>query len=163
MTTFTSTRAAANFPVASHGLAGDLKVATGTIQVAANPADGDIYEMVKLPRGAVVVGGHLQGADIDTGTETLDLDIGWASNGVDAADPDGFGNLGVATGDAIAGLKPEVGIYFPLGGVLFSTGPKKFGAETKIQLEANAAAAVFAAGQLTLTVFYFVNDGYTNA
>lgn len=157
MATFTSTQVA-------QGVAPSLicppnvpQRAYGNIAISANPADGDIYELVKLPAGATVVGGYLYGDDLDTNaTETLDLDLGWAANGEEAADPDGFGNLGVWTGDAVVGIKPEVGNYFPLGGVLFTTGPQTFTNETTIQLEANAAAATFAAGSVWLVVDYVV-------
>ena len=125
--TLTALQAKAGFPVSGNGPAMDLKVAAGTYELAENVEDGDIFEMCKLPQGAVVIGGWVMGDDLDTGTETLDMDIGWAANGVDAADPDGFGNLGVWTGDAVANLKPVASNYFPLQGVLFSDGPKKFG------------------------------------
>jgi hypothetical protein len=155
MATFSSVQASEGRAFAP--LVSDPGVVTayGEITIAANPADGDIYELVRVPRGATVIGGYLMADDIDTNAnETLDMDIGWAGNGVDAADPDGFGNLGVWTGDAITGIKPEVGNYFVLGGVLFTTGPKTFAKETVIQVEANAAAATFAAGKMWVVVHY---------
>lgn len=161
--TLTATRAASGFPVGGVGPATSLHVATGTYEIAANVEDGDIFEMCKLPANAVVVGGHIMGDDLDTGIETLDMDIGWAANGTDAADPDGFGNLGVWTGDAITDLKPVAGIYYPLQGVLFTAGPKKFAAETTIQIEANAAAATGGTGTVTVVVFYFVDPNYSAA
>jgi len=81
-------------------------VAWGTYTLAANPSQNDVIEFCKVPAGATVIGGFFQGADIDTGTEALDIDIGWAANGTDAADTDGFGNLGVLTGDAITDFRP---------------------------------------------------------
>ena len=94
------------------------------------------------------------GEDLDTNaTETLDIDIGWAANGVDDADPDGLGNLGVLTGDVSVHL-PVAGVYIPLQGVLQTDGPKTFDAETMIQIEANAAAATGGTGRLTLVVHY---------
>lgn len=158
MATFTSTQVSSGR--AHHPQIGDPGVITayGQIEVEANPADGDIYELVKVPSGATVLGGYLYADDLDTDVtaETLDMDIGWAANGVDAADPDGLGNLGVWTGDAITGIKPEVGNYFVLGGVLFTAGPKTFSAETTIQVEANAAAATFAAGKMWVVVHYVI-------
>jgi hypothetical protein len=154
MATFTSAQVAAgkvHVPlVANPGVI----TAYGEINITANPADGDIYELVKLPKGATVIGGYLQAVDLDTGTETLDMDIGWAANGVDAADPDGLGNLGVWTGDTAANVKPEVGIYKILGGVLFTEGPKTFGAETVIQAEANAAADAGGTGKMWIVIHY---------
>lgn len=128
----------------------------GKIAIATNPADGDIYQLVKVPAGATVVGGYVRAIDLDTGTETLDMDIGWAANGSEAADPDGFGNLGVWTGDAVAGLKPEVGNYFPLMGVLGVSGPQTFTNETVIQVEANAAANAGGTGALWVVVDFIV-------
>lgn len=161
MATFTATRAASTFPVGGVGPATAMHVATGTYEIAANPADGDIYQLCKLPANAVVVGGWIYADDIDTGAETLDMDVGWAANGTDAADPDGFGNLGVWTGDAVAGIKPETGNYYPLGGVLITAGPKKFSAETTIQVEANAAANAGGTGTLTLVVIYFIDPNFS--
>ena len=98
MTTFTATRASKGFPAAGVGDGGSLKVAYGTIDVAVNPVADDIYEMCRLPAGATIVGGFFRGDDLDTGTETLDMDLGWAANGgtgdYDALDADGLGNLG---------------------------------------------------------------------
>lgn len=150
--TLTAERVTSVQPFQAHA-AGLMCVAYGTYSIAANVEDGDIFEMCKVPAGAVVIGGHVIADDLDTGTETLDMDIGWAANGVEAADPDGLGNLGVWTGDAVANLKPEAINYFPLAGTL-KDGPVTFTRETTIQIEANAAAATFAAGTVTLYVYY---------
>lgn len=119
-------------------------------------AQDDVVDMLLLPAGATVVGGFLRANDIDTGTEALDIDVGWAANGVDSADPDGFGNLGVWSGDAITDLRPEAGIFYPLGGVLNSTGPKTFTVETKLQLDVNVAANAGGTGKIWLIVEYMV-------
>lgn len=154
MATLTAARAAANFPVAGHGFGGAMKVAWGTYTLAANPTAADIIQFCRVPAYATVLGGYLMGADIDTGTETLDIDIGWAANGTDAADPDGFGNFGVLSGDVITELVPVAGIYRPLQGVLLTAGPKTFSAETIIEGVVNAAANAGGTGVLTLVVFY---------
>lgn len=154
--TLTATRAASTFPVAGHGFAGTLKAAWGTYDIAANVEDGDIFEMCRVPAGATVIGGYLMGEDLDTGIEAIDLDIGWAANGDEVADPDGFGNLGVITGDTSVHL-PVAGIYIPLQGVLAADGPKTFNAETLIQIEANAAAATGGTGRITLVVHYLMD------
>lgn len=155
MATFTAARAGETFPVFKASGAGNLCCAYGTIEIAANPADGDIYEMCRVPAGAVVVGGYIYADDLDTNaTETLDMDVGWAANGSDIADPDGFGNLGIWTGDVTADVKPVVGNRFPLQGVLLSTGPQAFVNETTIQIEANAAAATGGTGTLSIVVYY---------
>lgn len=155
--TLTGARAATTFPIFRGVGAGLLQVAYGTYAIAANVEAGDIFEMCRLPAGATVLGGWVYAADLDTNaTETLDMDIGWAANGAEAADPDGFGNLGVWVGDAIADLKPTVCNMFPLQGVLATGGPVTFTRETVIQLTAVAAAATFAAGTATVVVYYVV-------
>jgi hypothetical protein len=95
----------------------------------------------------------VQGADIDTGTEELDFDIGWAANGAESADPDGFGNFGVVTGDVSVHLA-VAGIYLPFQGVLQTTGPQTFTRETIIQAVVNTDAATGGTGILTAVVFY---------
>jgi hypothetical protein len=160
MATLTAARAAANFPVGGFAGAGVLNVAYGSYTLAANPTAADIIKFCKVPAGATVIGGWLRGEDIDTGTEALDIDIGWAANGgtgVGAtADPDGFGNFGVITGDAVTELKPEVSIFLPLNGTLKS-GPVSFDAETSIQAVVNVAANAGGTGVLWLTVLYVFN------
>ncbi|MCX7319248.1 MAG: hypothetical protein NT113_07045 [Hyphomicrobiales bacterium] len=156
MATFTAARAASTFPIFQppHG-SGVLCCAWGTIEVAANPVAADFYALLKLPKGATVHGGVLTSDDLDTNaTETLDLDIGWLANGVDAADPDGFGNLGVMGADTVAGVKPESGYQFPLGGRFITDGPITFGADTTVGVTCVATAATFAAGTLTLRIYY---------
>jgi hypothetical protein len=155
MATFTAARAASTFPVAKTVGGGVVHAAWGTIEVAANPVAADVYEMCRVPAGAVVIGGQIFSDDLDTNaTETLDLDVGWAANGVDVADPDGFGNLGVQGTDTVAGIKPEAGYNYQFGGVLITDGPKTFAAETVIQVTTVATAATFAAGTLSVVVYY---------
>jgi hypothetical protein len=133
-----------------------MGIAWGTIEVAANPVAADVYEMCRIPRGAVVVGGRFLSDDLDTGTETLDLDVGWAANGAEAADPDGLGNFGVMATDTVAGVKPESGYNFALGGKLITDGPQAFTAETVITVNTVATAAVFAAGTMSVVVYFYV-------
>lgn len=157
MATSTATRAASTFPVYRPSGAGEMACAYGTVSVSANPSANDVFEMCRIPKGAVVVGGWIRSGDLDTNaTETLDLDVGWAANGSDAADPDGFGNLGVMGTDTVAGAKPEAGYNFPFGGVLITEGPKAFAAETTITVTCVATAATFAAGTLSVCVHYIV-------
>lgn len=157
MTTFTATRAASTFPAFQASGSGVLCAAYGTIEVSANPVANDVYEMCRIPAGAVIVGGRIYSDDLDTNaTETLDLDVGWLANGVEAADPDGLGNLGVFTTDTVAGIKPEAGYNFALGGKLVTDGPQAFSAETVIAVTCVATAATFAAGTLSVVIEYVV-------
>lgn len=151
--TLTGTRAASTFPVFKPQGAGALAVAYGSYAVAANVEDGDIFELCRLPAGAVVVGGAFWATDLDTGTEALDIDIGWAGNGTNAADADGFVNSGVLTGDVITDLLAAGNNYRPF---VMSAGPITFAAETVVQAEANVAAATFASGTIYVAVYYVV-------
>lgn len=160
MATYTADQAAAGYPVAALGFAGTVKAAFGTLELGTALAQDDVLKFCKVPANAVVIGGWLQGDDIDTGTETLDIDIGWAANGTEAANEDGFGNFGVISGDPVTGIKPETGIYLPLGGVLYTGGPQKFSAETTITGDVNAAANAGGTGTLTVVVLYVIDGNY---
>jgi len=154
MATLTATRAAATFPVATGFGAGNLRVAWGTYAIAANPTAADIIQLCRIPANSTVLGGYVMAADIDTGTEALDIDIGWAGNGVEAADPDGFGNFGVWDGDTVGQIIPVAGSWKPLQGVLLTAGPQAFTNETVIQAVVNVAANAGGTGQITLVVFF---------
>ncbi len=143
-------------PVYSPIGGGNLGVAVGTYEIATNPTIADVIRFCKVPRGAVVIGGWLTGDDIDTGTETLDIDIGWEANGVDTADPDGFGNMGLLTGDTVTEVIPVASIFRNLQGVLNSEGTKAFGAETWISGTVVAAAAAGGTGTISVKVLYYV-------
>jgi hypothetical protein len=167
--TLTAKQAASTVVPFGHGLAGTVKAAIGKYTIAANLEDGDIFELCKLPANCLVIGGMYHLGDIDTGTETVDMDMGWAANGGGAAtftdsggttwtnagenaDPDGFVNSGVLTGDAITDLLAGGNLRpFPM-----ASGPLYFSRETIVQAEANAAAATFAEGTLYVVVYYIV-------
>ena len=155
--TLAGSRAKLTIPMGGTGPGGDLKAVYGEVTIDAATEDGDIFQVCYVPAGATVVGGWILAGDGDTGAEALDIDIGWAANGVDAADPDGFGNLGVWTGDATHGGSSEVGNQLMLGGVLISAGPKTFTANTLIQLETNTAANSGVAMNVTVVVMYLFN------
>jgi hypothetical protein len=170
MATFTANQAQSTSPVHHVNMAGVVQCAFGKIDISADPADGDIYQMCKVPANSIVIGGEFWASDIDTGTEAVDIDVGWADNGgasatlKDAtgttwtnmndgnADPDGFVNTGVLTGDAITDLVAS-GNFRPFN---MAAGPVYFSKETTIQLEANAAAGTFASGTAYVKVFFVV-------
>jgi len=164
--TLTATRAASTFPVFKATGSGAVSAAYGTYAVAANVEDGDIFEMCRVPAGAVILMGLVYAADLDTGTEALDMDVGWAANGgsgtYDSADPDGLGNLGVWTGDPsatspnVSNLSAETGTVMLLSGKFADGVFPVFTEETVIQVEANAPANSFTAGSLSVVVFYVV-------
>jgi len=154
--TKTGTRAAAGIPVGGAGPANAVHASWGTVTVEADSEDGDIFKVCKLPAGATVLSGHIISTDGDTGIESLDIDIGWAATDDEVADPDGFGNLGVWTGDT-SPEKPLAGTYINFAGVLTTVGPKTFTAAATIQLETNAAAATGVAMEVTVVVYYVFN------
>jgi len=153
LATLTGPRAASTFPVPGLPEQGCLGVAWGYYN-ASSALSTDTIEFCKVPAGATVIGGYFQAADIDTGTEALDIDIGWASNGTDAADTDGFGNLGVLDGDVVSQFRPVAGIYYPFINIIQDSGYKTFAAETKIIGTVNVAANMGGTGMLKVVVFY---------
>lgn len=160
MATLISTRAASGFPVFKPQGSGTMGVAWGSYTLAANPTAADVIQFCRVPKNATVLFGFIYGADIDTGTEALDMDIGWEANGVDAADPDGFGNLGVITGDVFATgnlVGPVAGIMYPFQGVLLTAGPKTFSEETILSAVVNAPANAGGTGILTMVAHYVVS------
>jgi hypothetical protein len=151
--TLTGDRAGDSFPVFQAVGAGIVCAAYGKYAVAANVEDGDIFELCKLPPGAVVLGGSFYAGDLDSGTEAIDIDIGWASNGAESADADGFVNSGVLTGDVVVDILPAGLNWRPFQ---MTTGPITFTKETIVQAEANVAAATFVAGTIYVVVYYVV-------
>lgn len=164
MTTFTSTRAASTFPVSSFPAGAVVQAAYGTIEVTANPVAADVYELCRVPAGAVIVGGSYYADDLDTNaTETLEMNLGWAANGgsgtFDALDADGLGDFGVQNGDAFAtgNTSPTVGCVYPISGVLADGDLPFFTKETVIQATCVATCATFAAGAISAVVYYVVD------
>lgn len=161
--TLTATRAAATFPVYKPLGSGQVSAAWGQYTIGAAVEDGDIFQMCRVPAGATVIGGWFRAVDLDTGTEALDMDIGWAANGgtgtYDDADPDGLGNLGTLTGDvfALGNLAFEAaGLHYPLAGKLAVGEFPTFTKETIIQIEANTPGNAGHVGLMSLVVLYTV-------
>lgn len=154
MATLTGTKAASTAAVPGFSAQGVQHVAWGIYDFTAAASAADIVNICKVPAGATVIGGFLQGADLDTGIETLELDVGWAANGTDSADPDGFLNSGVITGDTITELKPVAGIYMPFANIVQDSGYKTFAAETTITVTVTAAAASGGTGKIKVVVWY---------
>ena len=160
--TLTSTRGGSTFPAYKGNGAGALCAAYGSYTIAAAVETGDIFQMCKVPAGAVLLGGWFYGDDIDTGTEALDIDVGWAANGgsgtYDAVDTDGLGNLGTLTGDAFAAgnVANVAGLMYPLMGKFLEGELLTFTAETTIQLYVNTASNAGHTGTVSVVVFYVV-------
>lgn len=149
-TTFTADQAAASFPVYEGRGGGAVNFAFGVYELTANPTNGDVYKMCKLPAGARVIDGFVRSDGIDSGTETLDMDVGTS------ADTDAYGNLGVWNVDAVTNVRSEAGqIYYPFNGTLKDGPAAAFTTETTIQLYCNTtASAGYAAGTIYVGVYY---------
>jgi hypothetical protein len=149
--TFTGSRAASTFPVFA-GSSGNTRAAYGTFTLTEVPEVGDIWQLCRLPAGAVVLGGYFAATDIDTGTETLDVDLGWAANGAEAADPDGFGNFGLISGDS-PGADVTNGVVANLRHLGFTSFPS-FTRETIVQAQCIAVAAAGGTGTISCVIYY---------
>lgn len=152
MATVSASRAASTVPVPGTGI---LRVAHGTYEHATNLAAATIIEYCRVPKGAVVIGGWWGGDDLDTGTEELNITLGWAANGVEVADPDGFGDLGVITGDVSSHLG-VASMWYPLQGTILTLGPRTFSAETICQATVVTDAATGGTGTSTMVVYFYV-------
>lgn len=156
MATITGTRAASTFPVSGQGMGGKLNVAYGSKTITANSdlAAGNIIELCRVPKGAVILGGKFTMTKMESATTLkLDLDVGYA--GATAA----LGNFGALSAAAVTNYKPETtGTVVPLGGLLLTTGPITTTAETVIQVTSVASARTFTTGGgvITVTVEYMM-------
>lgn len=157
--TLAGDRAVTTLPLGGAGAGGDVKASWGTVTVDAATEDGDIFQVCYVPAGATVIGGMIYGGDGDTGIAVLDIMCGWAANGDEVADPDGFSVAGVWDGTNTASIGTEN--VYSFGGVLVSAGPKTFNADTLIQLETNTAADSGVAMEVTVVVYYLYNNAAT--
>lgn len=157
-TTFTGPRAGAGIVPVDPGMGFVTFGIPGWIDIATNPTANDVYELCWLPAGFVCTGGFIYSTDFDVGTEALDMDLGWASNGgsgtYDAADSDGLGNFGVWNGDAFAtgNISIVAGNIMSFAGAFLSgTGVfPYFTKKTKVQALCNVTANSFSAGRLSI-------------
>jgi len=160
MATLVASRAAAGVAVFKPSGSGSAGRAYGSYTITTAPAAADIIQFCRIPKGAVVTGGLFWGHLIEASADVLlDFDIGWAANGVESADPDGFGNFGALSAAAVTGVKPEVGYRYALGGTLYSsevTAPPTFSAETIITGTFVASCANFTIGTFHVAVDYVV-------
>lgn len=156
---------------AGHGLTGNVKAWYGKYTYSSAPSANDLLNLFKLPKNCLTLWGFVSTDDIDTGTEALDIDIGFTANGGGAAtltvsdtttytnqnsgvaDPDGFVNGGVFTGDAITDLAPAGTNWRPF---MHETGPKYFSEETVVQAKIIAAANSGGTGTIYVCIFGIV-------
>lgn len=170
MTVFTATRGAATRASAAAGLASSKITAWGTIEVTTIPVAADIYQMCKLPKGAVILGGRLLGNQLGSGTSfgstclTLNIGVDCAitlPNGTAVTTASTSTALGVLTPEGTAQpWKTEVGYNQPLGGLLISDGPFTLGDNATVQMAVATVvgAGSFTTGTLTLEVDYYMGS-----
>lgn len=169
--TLTGARGASTVQPAAHSLSGVMHVAYGYYSVAATALEvGDKFVLCRLPKNCLVVGGNYHVADLDTGTETVDMDLGVQSNGggsatftdsagttwtnaAGSADPDAFVNSGVLTGDAITDLLAAGNNLRPFP---MTTGPLYFSEETVVEATVVAIQATGQAGVVYCEIRYIV-------
>lgn len=170
MTTFTGPRAFSTIPPVDPGLASFVEFGIpGYIDIAANPIANDIFELCWVPAGFVCTGGMIIAGILDTnaGSETLDMDLGWAANGgsgtYDAVSTDGLGNFGVWKGDAFAtgNINRVATNHMAFGGsagagLINGTFPF-FTKKTKLQMLCNVTAATFGASRLSIIARGYVD------
>lgn len=167
----TGARGASTVQPARHSLSGVMHVAYGyySVTTAALEAN-DTFVLCRLPKNCLVVGGNYHVADLDSGTETVDIDLGVQANGggsatlVDSAgttwtnaagsaDPDCFVNAGVLTGDAITDLLAAGNNLRPFP---MTTGPLYFSEETVVEATVVATQATPVAGVIYCEIRYIV-------
>ena len=132
--------------------AGTLKCIYGTYEIATALSAADIIVFCTAPVGFTPLFGWLQGDDIDTGTEALEIDIGITGATTK------YLNSGVITGDTIANEKITVGIKIPLQEELMTVKPTAFTTETNIIGTITAAANAGGTGTLTLVMVGLQDD-----
>lgn len=154
---------------ANGGLAGNVKAAYGVYTYSAAPSANDLINLFKLPKNALVLWGFMATDDIDTGTETLEIDVGFTANGGGAAtlttyDGTTWTNAnsgsasatylvdsGLMSGDTVTDLM--VGMNWrPITAI--KTGPKFFSEETTIQAKITAAANAGGTGTVYVLMLY---------
>lgn len=146
MATYSSPAYTAVNPFASHGLGGTLKCAYADVTCAAAPATTDTINFFYLPANARIVFACLESTDMDTnGTPTLALNIGDSGSAARLFSASTVGQAGTLS-QAIA----TAGQGFKTTGKTLITGV------------ASTNAATGAAGTLSLTVFYLLEEAPTS-
>lgn len=151
MATFTGTRASKIFVPMGGGY---VVAAYGSIAIGTAPVVADIYELLSLPAGAVVIGGEMWATDIDTNaTETLAFTLGNSANGVEILADASLIAQAILSGDAVVDVQT---VGKSVRKVELSSGPITFTRDTMIRATAKAIAATFTAGTLFARVDYFI-------
>lgn len=117
----------------------------GTYTGAGALSAADTINMFTMPKGFTPLTGWLVGGDADTGTETLELDVGITGDGQK------FLDSGVITGDTGSpDEKITVGVRLPLQEELMTVKPTELTADTDLIVTVTAAAATGASVPITV-------------
>lgn len=129
-------------------------VRTATIALTANVVAADTYKLFFLPKGAIVVGGYVNGTRIDTNASaTLALSLGFAAGAVASAAPTALLASAVSANSATVGANVR------------AVAPTSFTPLTEtlaVMLTFDAVAATFAAGTVSVTVRYITPGSATS-
>jgi hypothetical protein len=143
MATYNSPAVTNSTPVASHGIAGNVKVMTATVACAASPATTDTINFFTMPKNSKVHFAALYSTDMDTnGSPALTLNVGDAGSATRLFSGSTVGQAGtLSSAVAVTGFEYQ------------------YTADTAITATAGVNAATGAAGSVTLTVFYTLEGG----
>src|SRR3972149_4058683 len=146
----------------------DVSAAAGTATVTTGPVAGDIYRMVKVPKGAIVTGGRVFGSRMSSGTpygsSSLSFNCGFSGAiktlaGVSYGATTTSNALGAINPAyaAVSGVISESGLDHLLGGLLYTVGPLEVTEDQFVQLTVTGTAGSFvSAGCLSLEVEYYM-------
>ena len=151
-TAYESSQYGVTVPRVGAGDFGNLKVCYGSIELGTAVIINDSIKVCTMPAGFTPMFGWMVGDDIDTGTETLELDVGITG------DTTKYINSGVVTGDAVTGWKQTVGIYLPLQEDLMTVKPTQLTSDTDVLVTVTAAPNAGGTGTLTVFVCGVYND-----
>jgi hypothetical protein len=179
MATYTSKQA--NKPANSVGWSGQKITAVGTFVLAdtrntapvtTGPLSGDVYRFVRLPQGAVIVGGRLFASRFGSGTSaasvTAQLNIGLSGAFKDLIDGTSYGatTASQALGAlvpidfaeaSVGSIKSESGLNQALGGLLYTLGPLRLTEECFAQITFSGSVTSFISGAaISLEVEYYM-------
>lgn len=142
MATYNSQQVTDRMPIPSHGLASYVNVSRFPVTIGAALTTDDVINFGYLPIYARVIDAYLEASDMDThGTPTLAFNIG------DSGDADRLFAASIA-GQAAGITRMTVATGFG----------HRYDAKTLITGAPSTSAATGAAGTLTLTVLFVVED-----
>lgn len=141
MATYTATKAVNGNSTYNVDVAGVELTAYSSYTMTTTPANGDVFEMLRVPRNARITGCTLKSTDIDTnGTPTVTLTVG------DSGDTDRLitGSTIGRAGGTDSALVSSTGQFY------------QYTTETVISVAISAGPATGAVGTLELAVKYVV-------